>query len=52
MHMANERFQLNSHNTSDTLDSQEPSGGQLDIPNDRWSEGSLVRKSGTGPNGQ
>ena len=26
--------------------------GQLDIPNGRWSEGSLVRKSCTGPNGQ
>ena len=28
------------------------SGGQLDIPNDRWSDGALVRKSCTSPNGQ
>ena len=27
-------------------------GGQHDIPNGHWSEGSLVRKSCTGPNGQ
>ena len=29
-----------------------PYWGQLDIPNCRWSDGSLVRKSCTGPNGQ
>ena len=34
------------------MDSTLNQRGQLDIPNGRWSDGSLVRKSCTSPNGQ